>query len=328
VGTVLVIAALLATTAGCSLARSSRQSASDTASVSSPGVSGVYPAPTLESGSGAAVQNESKAVSPATADRLIVSNSSMNLQVDDVDKSIAQVRTIATSSGSQISGLSRQTGDGTVEPVPLGATSAGSTSQASSAQITLRVPADKLTSVENQVAKLGKVLSQSASESDVTQQHVDLAARLKNLQAEEIRLRSFLDKATKVSDMLEIERELSRVRGEIEAMQAQMSYLEQQAAMATLSISLAAPGSLVQPAGGTWGFSTAVTKGVQAAAALLGVLIVAIIALAPVWLIVLVIILIVRSRRRRRAARALAQGDSTTPVAAAEPEGSSSPPAE
>ncbi len=205
--------------------------------------------------------------------------------------------------------LNVQTGEGGGAPVPLGDGTTSSSSQSSSAQVTLRVPAEKLASVEAKAAKLGKVLSQSAAQSDVTQQHVDLSARLKNLQAEEIRLRGFLDKAVKVSEMLEIERELSRVRGEIEAMQAQIAYLDSQAAMATLTLALSAPGALVQPAGGTWGFSAAVTAGIQAAAALLRTLIIVIIALSPVLLVVVVIVAhlafpaVVAVRRRARPKR-------------------------
>jgi hypothetical protein len=241
----------------------------------------------------------------------------MTIQVVDVDKSLDAVRALATASGSQISQLNVQVGDGAVGgPVPLADGAVSPTSQSSNAQVTLRIPAEKLASVEAQAAKLGKVLSQSAAESDVTQQHVDLAARLTNLQAEEVRLRGFLDKATKVSDMLEIERELARVRGEIEAMQAQIAYLDQQSAMATLTLALSAPGALVQPAGGTWGFSTAVTTGVQAAAALLRTLIVVLIALSPVLLVGIVIVTIWRSRRRRTAARvAHAEIVSAEPVA-------------
>jgi hypothetical protein len=227
----------------------------------------------------------------------------MNVQVDDVDKTLTAVRALAAASGSQISQLNLQAGDsGSGGPTPLGDGPVSSSSQSSSAQVTLRVPAEKLGSVEAQAAKLGKVLSQSAAESDVTQQHVDLSARLKNLQAEEVRLRGFLDKATKVSEMLEIERELSRVRGDIEAMQAQITYLDQQVAMATLTLSFSAPGALVQPAGGTWGFSTAVTTGVQAAAALLRTLIVVVIALSPILLLMVIIVALWRARRRRKAA--------------------------
>ena len=226
-------------------------------------------------------------------------------------------------SGSQISELNVQTGDGGAGgPVPMGEGPISPDAQSSSAQVTLRVPADKLASVEAQAAKLGKVLSQSAAQSDVTQQHVDLTARLRNLQAEEVRLRGFLDKAVTVSQMLEVERELSRVRGEIEAMQAQIAYLDQQAAMATLSLALSAPGALVQPAGGTWGFSTAVTAGFQAAAAVIRTLIVMIIALSPLLLVVAVVVLIWRSRRRRRlAARAVADADAESgPSVAPEPQ--------
>ena len=318
VGVVLVIAALLATAAGCSLVRSPQEATTDSGGGTASIGSGIAPAPPADANRSATLQNESKAAAPATSpDRLVISNSSMSVRVDDVDKALASVRTIATSSGSQISDLSVQTGDGG-GPIPLDAGSVSPDSRAKSAQVTLRVPASKLASVEGQVAKLGAVLTQSASESDVTQQHVDLAARLKNLQAEEVRVRGFFERATKVTEMLEIERELTRVRGEIEAMQAQIAYLEQQAAMATLSISLSAPGALVQPAGGTWGFSEAVTRGVQAAAALVGVLIFVTIMLLPVAAIVLLIILIVRYRRRRRAARAATATEAATPMVVAD----------
>ena len=70
--------------------------------------------------------------------------------------------------------------------------------------------------------KLGKVLSESSADDDVTQQHVDLKARLTNAKAEEARLRTFFDQAKSVTDMLAIERELARVRGDIESMTAQL----------------------------------------------------------------------------------------------------------
>ena len=311
-GTVMAIAALLATTSGCSLAQSSRDAVSSSGGAAPLGTNVGSPPPPSEAGQPAVAQSESKAADTVTPDRLVISTANMNIQVDDVDKTLVAVRALAAASGSQISQLNVQAGDGGSDggPMPLGSGSATTNTQYGSAQVTLRVPAEKLASVEAQAAKLGKVLSQSAAESDVTQQHVDLSARLKNLQAEEVRLRGFLDKATKVSEMLEIERELSRVRGEIEAMQAQIAYLDQQAAMATLTMAFAAPGALVQPSGGTWGFSAAVTKGVQAAASLLGILIVLILALSPIWLVAIVIIVIVRSRRRRRlAAKVAAEPD-------------------
>jgi hypothetical protein len=72
-------------------------------------------------------------------------------------------------------------------------------------------------------------------------------------------------KATKVSDMLAIEQELTRVQGDIESMQAQIAYLERQAAMATVTLELTEPTPLISPAGGTdWGVSKAFTEAVRA----------------------------------------------------------------
>jgi hypothetical protein len=317
VGIVLSIAAVVATSAGCSAARSASEAVTGAGRADSTVGNLSAPLPPTEAGQPAAAPSGAKSAEAIAPDRIIISTANMTIQVANVDKALEAVRALATASGSQISQLNVQVGDGTVGgPVPLDGASVSSNSQSSNAQVTLRIPAEKLASVEAQAAKLGKVLSQSAAENDVTQQHVDLAARLKNLQAEEVRLRGFLDKATKVSDMLEIERELSRVRGEIEAMQAQIGYLDQQSAMATLTLALSAPGALVQPAGGTWGFSTAFTTGVQGAAALLRTLIVVIIALSPVLLVVVVIVAIWRSRRRRMAARAAqATTESAEPVA-------------
>ena len=162
------------------------------------------------------------------------------------------------------------------------------------------MPAAKLAAVEKAVAELGTVLTQATAEDDVTQQHIDLAARLKNLRAEESRLRSFLDDAKKVSEMLEVERELSRVRGEIESMQAQLTYLERQAAMATLTISLSEPGPVVSPGTPGWGFTEAVTRGVRTAAALVSATITVLIAVIPLLVLAAIIVLVRRFVRRRR----------------------------
>jgi hypothetical protein len=327
IGIAVAVAALLATSTGCSLARTAAPDAvSESGGAVSVGSNPVAPPTASDAAQPAVAPQESKTLGSVPADRMIVSTSSMGLQVEDIDKSLAAVRALAAANEAEITELSVQSGEGGVGgPVPLGAGSAKSDSQSSSAMVTLRVPSQKLASVEAQAAKLGKVLNQSASESDVTQQHVDLTARLRNLQAEEVRLRSFFDKATKVSEMLLIENELSRVRGEIEAMQAQIAYLDRQTAMATLTLALSAPGALVQPTGGTWGFSAAVTSGFQAAAAVLRALITLTIALAPILLLVALVVLVWRSRRRRRLAARDAVDESASDAA---PENESAAPAE
>ena len=78
---------------------------------------------------------------------------------------------------------------------------------------------------------------------DVSEQFIDLEARLTSAQREEESLRALLDRATNVSDILSIERELNRVRGEIERMQGQLNALERRVALSTSNLSLNTPSS-------------------------------------------------------------------------------------
>jgi len=248
-------------------------------------------------------------------ERLVISNASMSIEVKGLDGAVSAVRALATRHDATISDLSVNAG--TERTVALESGSGdGSQITPGVATVTLRVPAAKLAAAQRDAATLGRVVAQTASESDVTQQHVDMAARLKNLRAEERRFRSFLKRATTVSEMLKIEKQLSRVRGDIESMQAQLEYLERQAALATLTITLSEPGSLVSPAAGGWGFSAAVRDGVRAAAEVTRGLITVVLASSPLLLLVLLAVffigmLVRRSRRRKLALVAVSHGQTS-----------------
>ena len=248
-------------------------------------------------------------------DALVISTAGMGVEVKALDKAVAAIRTLATKYGATISNLSMSAGSGSVPtPAVLDDPSVQyAVPSPGGATVTLRIPSDKLAAAQGEIASLGRVISQTSSQDDVTQQHVDMKARLKNLQAEESRLRTFFLKAKSVSDMLAIEQELARVRGEIESMQAQIVYLERQAALATLTVSLSEPGTLVSPAEGGWGFSAAIRDGVRAAAAVLRGLITTLLAFSPIIALGLVLFALIRAlvlrRRKRRAARTPAPDD-------------------
>jgi hypothetical protein len=262
-------------------------------------------APSVDTAKGAAS-------TAAPVQSLIVVNKTLRIETANVDAAIAKIRTLTTRDGGDITNMQVATAtDQPISPVPLGGgtTSSG---QASSvplqAFVTVRVPAATYRAFVTDAAKLGRVLFQSETSDDVTQQHVDMQARLGNLQAEQTRLRQLFAKANKVSDMLAIEQELTRVQGDIESMQAQIAYLERQAAMATVTIELTEPTPIVSPAGTDWGVKTALTDAVRAFVNTMNGLIVLLgpaLALLvfvglPVWLIVWVVR---RSVRRRRASR-------------------------
>jgi hypothetical protein len=84
----------------------------------------------------------------------------------------------------------------------------------------------------------GTVLQEQISSYEVTMQLVDLEARLKNLRASESALIKLMAKATRITDVLSVQSELSRVRGDIESYDAQRAALADQVAMATISVQL------------------------------------------------------------------------------------------
>lgn len=232
------------------------------------------------------------------AESMVVRTAAIELQVRDIDKGVARIRALAAAHGAQIEQLSVSGGIG--QPIPLAEGSVSTVPSPASAQIVLRVPAEKLDAAQRAAATVGTVLSQSSSQSDVTQQHIDLSARLDNLKAEEQRLRTFFDRATKVAEMLQIETELSRVRGEIESMQAQVDYLERQAAMSTLTIALTEPAPITSVGASGWGLGAALHTGVLVTAALFRAAITAAVPLLAVGVPLLIVVLIVRAVLRRR----------------------------
>ncbi|NTW29117.1 MAG: DUF4349 domain-containing protein, partial [Coriobacteriia bacterium] len=263
-----------------------------------------------DSKSSSAENATTQITSDGSQGKLVVRSGALSIKVDNLDDALAAVRKTVAANGGEIANLTVYSGTtSNVSILETGVATerlgdaTGIVAGPRSAVVTLRIPADKLAGAQDAVAALGTVLSQSLSERDVTQQHIDMRARLANLIAEEGRLREFLAKATKVSEMLEIERELSRVRGEIESMQAQVGWLESQAAMATLTLSLSEPGAIIAPENGDWRFSEAVTAGIQAAAAVIRATITVVLALSPLLLIGLVLWIARLAWRRLRDSR-------------------------
>jgi hypothetical protein len=101
---------------------------------------------------------------------------------------------------------------------------------------TLRIPAPQLESALAELKKLGRVEDESQGGEEVTQEYVDLQARLANGKHTEQRLTEILRQRTgKLQDVLKVELEIDRVRGEIEQMQAEKKELSKRVAFATLN---------------------------------------------------------------------------------------------
>ncbi|MBV0922876.1 DUF4349 domain-containing protein [Halomicroarcula limicola] len=110
-----------------------------------------------------------------------------------------------------------------------------------SGYVVLRVPSERYRAMQEAVGSEGTVVTEETTTKDVTDQLVDLEARLENLKQRRARLRAFYDRANDTEELLRIEEELSSVQGEIERLEAQKRSLEQRVAYSTLRVELEEP---------------------------------------------------------------------------------------
>lgn len=115
-------------------------------------------------------------------------------------------------------------------------------------RIVLRVPQDKYEGVLDALSGTGTLIDREAKAQDVTDRVVDVESRVKSQRASVARVRELMDKATKLSDVVALEGELSTRQSDLEALLAQRSSLKDRTAMATITLSLtertpAEPGS-------------------------------------------------------------------------------------
>lgn len=180
-----------------------------------------------EKSAGGATTNSANAPSAASADRMIVYNVNLRLEVQDADKTLNDITAIAAQYKGYVANTNlARDGKGRM-----------------SGSVTLRVPAESLDAAQKQIEAAGlKVLGRNKDSKDVTDQYTDLDARLKNLTATEDELRQMMDsireKSNKAEDVLAVYRQLTDIRTQIEQIKGQMNVLEKTSAFATLTVQL------------------------------------------------------------------------------------------
>ena len=188
------------------------------AGIGSPGfvMGGIAPA---ESGKGSVGQLEASSI-PAP---MIARATSLTIRVKNVEASRSSLDAILT----RHHGYPAQLNVNSPENGPRGF------------QASLRIPAGELLPAIGEIKGLGRLENESQSGEDVTRQHADLAARLKTARETEERFQAILQQRTgKISDVLEVEQSIARVRGEIESMEAEQKTLEHRVDFASVEIQL------------------------------------------------------------------------------------------
>lgn len=238
---------------------------------------------------------------PATGERLVIKNANLSLIVVDPGAAMTSITRMAEGMGGFVvdSNLYKTTTRDGIE-VPA-------------AYLTIRVPADQLDAALTQIKALIEdpktdILSENITGQDVTSQYTDLQSRLRNLEAAEVQLTSFMEKATKIDEVMQVYNRLTEVRSDIEVLKGQIKYYEESARLSAISITLTAKESIQpveiagwKPVGIARNAVQALIDGLKVIAT---VLIWVIIFLLPIGLIIgLPIWLIVRAARRRRKAK-------------------------
>lgn len=159
---------------------------------------------------------------PSTTDRMVVRNGSLNMMVENVSATIDKINGLAGAYGGYTvsSNIGKQ-GDRLV------------------GTISVRMPAERFADAMNSFRELAlEVTSETSSSQDVTQEYVDLQAKLRSLQATADQLYKVMDKATRVEDILAIQREITNVQTQIEQTKGRIQYLERTSATSLINVRL------------------------------------------------------------------------------------------
>ncbi len=223
-------------------------------------------------------------VTPLTAaDRSLIVTMDVAVTVDHVEDASAKLRSAVENAGgfvsdSRIVGTEEQT-----------------------AHLELRIPSDKVRGIRASLAELGSVTSASEKVEDVTEQRADLEARLHNARVQEKRVLEIMSgKTASIGELVEAERELARIRENVERMEAQERSMKSKIQLATVRVTLS---TRAAPAWQTPGQSIARAgkAGIEAASAIAvfsGMAAAATVpTLLPLFAIAGVIVMIVRRRR-------------------------------
>lgn len=165
----------------------------------------------------------------APTDRKIVRNAELNLESASPEDTQHKITAIAESKGGFVVESQQSMSDAKVATRDI-------------VTMSVRVPASKFTEALDEIRKTsGRVIAETVKGEDVTEEFVDIEARLKAKKALEQQFVEIMKRATKVEDALNVQNELGNVRSEIERIEGRKRFLENQASLSTIKIRLQTP---------------------------------------------------------------------------------------
>jgi hypothetical protein len=164
-------------------------------------------------------------------ERRIIRNGRMTLEVEDVIDAMNRVEDVAAIMGGYVVSSYKYENE-----------------EGISGEISIRIPSDRFDEGFDKLRQIAQNVPYEHTDStDITEEYIDLEARLHNLEATEEQYLKLLDRAETVDEMLQVQRELSNVRGSIEQIQGRMKYLERVSDMGIIEVSIMETGSIAGP---------------------------------------------------------------------------------
>jgi hypothetical protein len=244
----------------------------------------------------------------APTERKIIRNANLSIETDNPTESQRRVSAIAEAKGGFVvtTDAKQQNAEGQLKPVSV-------------VTVTVRVPAAQFAAVLDEIRGTGARVSQEKiTGQDVTEEFIDIEARIRTQKALEAQFMEIMKQARTVSDALEVQRQISVVRTEIERHEGRRRFLENQSSLSTITVTFQPPTQIVSTAGFFYSVKRAFGEGLDAAATITLFFVQAIVTLLPILLFIflpigLLLRYILRRFRRAQMARQLAREPQTVP---------------
>jgi hypothetical protein len=236
----------------------------------------------------------------AATERKIIKNAELVFEVAMPDEHQRKISSIAESKGGYVvsSDSSQQGGSETRPPYNL-------------VKIVLRVPSAKFDETVNEIkaSGVGTAKQEKITGRDVTEEFIDVEARLRSMKAEEAQILEVLKRANTINEILTVRQQLASIRQQIESLEGRLRYLQNQTSFSTITVTLQQPGTyVVSPTGFFYRLKRAIGDGLNAAAEVVLFLVQAVLALLPLGVIVAIpTFFLVRYFKRRRRNEVLVQ---------------------
>lgn len=242
-------------------------------------------------------QADKSKTAPVPTERKIIRNADLQLEASSPEESQQKITAIAESKGGFVieSQQSSSNSNVTVRDIVT---------------MTVRVPAEKFNESLDEIRKVSsRVITETVRGQDVTEEFVDIEARLKTKRALEEQFLEIMKQGKTVQDALQVQRELATVRGEIEQIEGRKRFLENQSSLSTIRITLKSPTAYTaNPKGFFYQLGEAISSGFNFALNFILWLVYFAIAILPfVLFVVLPIFLLLRYFWRRLRIRKVAK---------------------